>query len=435
MQRLITTITVISVLAGCAIWMVGAEDSNPVPAPRVSDDPGRGAAPFSSRLQPAPEDPSLVTPTLRSAPPVEPVSSVDAAPADGQDQIQLALLLDCSGSMNGLITQAQAYLWNIVNELSAMQRDYRPARLELALYAYGIEELGGGQDYITRISPFTADLETIAAKLFALQTSGSVELCGEALHRALDELEWSRDENALRIMVIAGNESFAQGVTDYRDQCKRAANHNTVINTIFCGDCGEGVELMWRDAARLAGGTYNCINHNDEIQDVATPYDGIIDSLNVELNDTYIGYGADGAQGKAMQSINDTNTIRLSREQSVNRAIVKSSGLYNNDSWDIVDAVASEQLDLEADEDLLPERFGQASVEDRKLMVIELADKRGEVRRRIQETAEQRSRYLSELPERGTSSLADALVRSLREQAAARGFTRSSAGVDTLGTK
>lgn len=439
MQRLITTVTVVSILAGCAIWMLGADDRAPVPAPRVAGDSGvsaRYTVPFSSRLTPAAQDPSVTTPALDRIAPVEPAAAPITKPSDGDDLIQLALLLDCSGSMDGLISQAQAYLWNIVNELSAMQRDYRPARMELALYAYGINAPGGANDYVTRISPFTSDLEAISAKLFALETSGSVELCGKVLHRALDELEWSENENTLRIMVIAGNESFAQGLTDFRAECKRAAEEQTVINTIFCGNCSKGVELMWRDAAHLAGGTYNCIDHNDEIRDVATPYDGIIDSLNQELNDTYIGYGDGGAERKSMQLYNDANTGKLSKEQSVNRAIVKSSDAYNNGSWDIVDAVAAEELDLEADEDLLPERFSEASVADRKLMVTELANKRGDVRRQIKETAELRSRYLGEMPRSEKPSFADALVRSLREQAAARGFQQnSSAGIDTLGTK
>ncbi len=436
MQRLITTVTVVSILAGCAVWLVGADDRAPVPAPRVSADSLRATPPLSTRLTPAPQDPSFAAPALDRSAPVEPAAAPITKPSDGDDLIQLALLLDCSGSMDGLISQAQAYLWNIVNELSAMQRDYRPARMELALYAYGIEAPGGANDYVTRIAAFTSDLEAISAKLFALETSGSVELCGKVLHRALDELEWSKNENTLRIMVIAGNESFAQGLTDFRAECERAARDQTVINTIFCGNCSEGVELMWRDAAHLAGGTYNCIDHNDEIQDVATPYDGIIDSLNQELNDTYIGYGHGGAERKSMQLYNDANTGQLSKEQSVNRTIVKSSDAYSNGSWDIVDAVAAEELDLETDEDLLPERFSEASVDVRKFMVSELADKRGEVRRRIQETAELRGRYLSELPRPAKPSFADALVRSLREQAAARGFKQNSTvKTDTLGTK
>ena len=52
-------------------------------------------------------------------------------------KIQLALLLDVSGSMNGLINQAQGQLWNLVNVLSTYQKkDIRPT-IELALITYG----------------------------------------------------------------------------------------------------------------------------------------------------------------------------------------------------------------------------------------------------------------------------------------------------------
>src|SRR5205823_3642790 len=39
-------------------------------------------------------------------------------PAAGQPVVQLAILLDTSNSMDGLIAQAKTQLWNIVNEFA-----------------------------------------------------------------------------------------------------------------------------------------------------------------------------------------------------------------------------------------------------------------------------------------------------------------------------
>jgi len=55
--------------------------------------------------------------------------------------IQVALLLDTSNSMDGLINQAKAQLWEIVNQLSyAKCRTVNP-NLEIALYEYGNDGL------------------------------------------------------------------------------------------------------------------------------------------------------------------------------------------------------------------------------------------------------------------------------------------------------
>ena len=52
--------------------------------------------------------------------------------------IKVALLLDTSNSMDGLISQAKAQLWEIVNELSYAKYGIQKPDLEIALYEYGL---------------------------------------------------------------------------------------------------------------------------------------------------------------------------------------------------------------------------------------------------------------------------------------------------------
>ena len=46
-----------------------------------------------------------------------------------KSSIQLALLLDTSNSMDGLIDQAKSQLWKIVNELATTKKDRHPVDL------------------------------------------------------------------------------------------------------------------------------------------------------------------------------------------------------------------------------------------------------------------------------------------------------------------
>ena len=51
-------------------------------------------------------------------------------------KIQVALLLDTSSSMDGLIDQAKSRLWNIVNTLTTLKYDGKTPDIEIALYEY-----------------------------------------------------------------------------------------------------------------------------------------------------------------------------------------------------------------------------------------------------------------------------------------------------------
>ena len=171
--------------------------------------------------------------------------------------IKVALLLDTSNSMDGLIDQAKAQLWEIVNELSyAKCRSSRP-NLQIALYEYGNDGLSSRNGYIRKILAFTEDLDDVSKELFSLTTNGGSEYCGTVIKASLDDLDWGNDRDDLKMIFIAGNEPFTQGKIDYRDAANQAKEKDVVVNTIFCGDYNHGVNSQWKDGATLTyGGLY-----------------------------------------------------------------------------------------------------------------------------------------------------------------------------------
>jgi hypothetical protein len=56
-------------------------------------------------------------------------------------KIQIAILLDSSNSMDGLIDQTRTQIWQIVNSLTKVTKDGEIPDLEVALYHYGNERL------------------------------------------------------------------------------------------------------------------------------------------------------------------------------------------------------------------------------------------------------------------------------------------------------
>ena len=177
--------------------------------------------------------------------------------------IQLAICLDTSGSMGGLINQARTRIWSVVNELDSATLNGAKPTLEVALYQYGSDLQSGSEGFIGCVLPFTSDLDRISEALFALQINGSSEYCGMAVQRATQELAWlPKTDETLKVIVIAGNEHFRQGPVNYQQSVPNAVEYGITVNTVHCGTDQEGRNGGWLHAAQLGGGEYNIIDHN-----------------------------------------------------------------------------------------------------------------------------------------------------------------------------
>jgi len=140
-----------------------------------------------------------------------------------KQSIKIALLLDTSNSMDGLIDQAKSQLWTIVNELatSKCNDDSKPA-LQIALYEYGNDRLPASEGHIRQVCTLTDDLDLISEKLFSLKTNGGNEYCGQVIETSLNQLEWGTNEADVKMIFIAGNEPFTQGNFFYKTACEHA---------------------------------------------------------------------------------------------------------------------------------------------------------------------------------------------------------------------
>ena len=102
-------------------------------------------------------------------------SESEAGSQTSENIIKLALLLDTSNSMDGLIDQAKSQLWNIVNELAKAKCDNTVPELQIALYEYGNDNLPMREGYIRQVTELTNDLDQISDDLFKLTTNGGSE--------------------------------------------------------------------------------------------------------------------------------------------------------------------------------------------------------------------------------------------------------------------
>lgn len=358
----------------------------------------------------------------------DPVAAQAQKVKEARLKIQLALLLDTSGSMEGLIDQARNELWKIVNALSEAHKDSVPAELEIALYEYGNSGLSSETGYIRLVSGFTSDLDQISEKLFALYTNGGDEYCGFVIRTALQQLAWEEDPEALKLIFIAGNEPFTQGPVKYHDQCLAAKEKGIYVNTIHCGGHNEGVSTKWQDGALLAGGQYFHIDQHQQVVYMETPFDTQITSLNTSLNNTYIYYGESGATMKTRQKTQDENAAKHSKGNEVMRISSKSKSVYTNSHWDLVDAYNNRpEIVVEVDMTTLPDSLRNLSRDQLKIKITQYNKQRTDIQKQIAHLTTQREQWIVQQQSASTVSAGDftlgaSILRALKDQSSKKGF-------------
>ena len=341
--------------------------------------------------------------------------------------VQIAILLDTSGSMEGLIEQAKSQLWKIVNEFAKAKQDGVTPEVQVALYEYGKSSLSAQSGWIRQIQPLNTDLDKISEELFALKTNGGDEYCGWVIKDAVNDLAWSPASDAYKAIFIAGNEPFTQGPVNYAESCKTAITKGIIVNTIHCGNEAEGINTKWKDGADLADGKYLVIDQNRAVVSIEAPQDKELAKLGVEINKTYCAYGVEGSLGAGRQEAQDKNVATLASASGAvaQRAIAKASVNYRNASWDLVDAVKEKKADLASlKTEELPAEMQKLTLEERKTYIETKSKERADMQVKIGELNREREKYVATRMKEiaGTNTLDAVVISAVREQSAKRNF-------------
>jgi hypothetical protein len=313
-------------------------------------------------------------------------------------KIQVAILLDVSNSMDGLIEQTKAQLWNMVNLLGRAGCEGVAPDVEIALYEYGRTNNDAKAGYVKQINGFITNLDSLSENLFNLKTSGGDEYCGHAIYTSVKELQWDAKKENYKVIFIAGNEDFLQGKIQFTEACGLAKEKGIIINTIYCGDKMQGISEHWNLNNKCNGGSYTNINADATMEDIATPYDSILYVLNSRLNNTYLSYGARGKGFYDKQAKMDQANAKMSNEVAMKRIAVKGKkNVYKNTDWDLVDGLEQDAtLISKIDKSTLPDTLKNKTKEEIVKIVTEKSKERTAVQSEIETTNAKRELYLIE---------------------------------------
>ncbi len=337
--------------------------------------------------------------------------------------IDLAICLDTSGSMRGLLDSARQSIWAIANDLALAKP---MPNLRIALLTFGNDGHQAENGWVRVDTGFTQDLDLVSQKLFALTTNGGTELVGRVLQASLERLQWTNSADALKLIVVAGNESADQDkMVPFADQCRAAIGRGIMINSIYCGNPSDNIAPGWSQVAKLADGHFHAIDQHGTVA-LKTPFDAQMAGLSASLNGTYIPVGTAGQRGSANQTLQDSNAVQMNGKAATQRAQAKCTSNYFC-SWDLVDALNNKTLTLDKVKAKdLPANMREMSLAERQRHVDEMSSKRGKIQAQIKglhgkreawTAAERKRRQL----DRGTD-FESAVRRAVRGQAAGKGL-------------
>ena len=204
-------------------------------------------------------------------------------------RIEVAFVLDTTGSMSGLIEGAKQKIWSIANQLAGSKQ---AADVRIALIGYRDR----GDAYVTKRFDLTDDIDSIYGHLRAFRAQGggdTPESVNQALHEAVNDLSWSEADDVYRVVFLVGDApphmDYPQDV-QYGASVRLAKTKGIVINTVQCGG-DPNTTPIWREIAAIGLGQYAAIAQDGGMLAMATPMDDELTRLNRALASTIIVYG------------------------------------------------------------------------------------------------------------------------------------------------
>lgn len=346
--------------------------------------------------------------------------------AAAKPTVEVAFVLDTTGSMGGLLEGAKRKIWSIATSVV----DTNPgADIRIGLVAY--RDIG--DEYVTRTFDLTTDIQDIYANLLELKARGGgdwPESVNEALDVAVNKLQWTKGEDTRRIVFLVGDApphmDYAQD-TKYPKTLAVAKQHDIVVNAVLAGGAHD-TERVWQDIAQLGDGRFIPIPQDGgDLVVIETPYDDDIIILQKEINGTVIPYGSPKLQKRV-----EEKTRQLSQVAAAAPSSASDMASYLNKrskaSWeavtgdgDLVSAVASGRTTIESvKDDELPETLRKLTPEQRRAEINKQAETRKSLNEKLAALVQKRDAFVADKKRNAapvkTSSFDRAVEDTLRAQ-------------------
>ena len=337
--------------------------------------------------------------------------------AQAAPRVEVAFVLDTTGSMRGLIAAAKKKIWSIANQI--ILGEPRPT-VRMALVPFRDK----GDAYVTKVFDLTDNIDEIYGHLMKFQAAGggdTPENVNQALFDAVNNLSWSKGRRTLRIIYLVGDSpphNEYKDVPTYDKTAKQAIEKGIYINTIRCGSNSQ-TAVIWKKIARLAEGSYLQVDAAGRVAEIATPHDKKLAELNAAMIKTAVVYGK--GEVRARQSALNMAAGGYDAPAAAERAafFAADDAVARND---LVEEVKKKRVDLDkVKKGLLPENMRKMTPEQRKKYVAGRQAKRDGLMKQIKTLSAKRVKYIREQLAKTTGArdnFDEQIVATLKRQAA-----------------
>lgn len=321
---------------------------------------------------------------------------VDGSPID------IVFVIDISGSTGGILSSVRGKFWEIQNELARLEPvpSYR-----IGIVCMGRPSFKKENDYVQIISDLTSDIDAAAYPFFQIKdvTAPGNFFMGHALDVAVNDLNWSQDPNAIKLLFVAGNGKPGAG-PGFKKPIRDAEEKGITVHSLYFMTYSNPKEQAeWNEMASATGGSYHIIGLKEPAVVLEKSYDGtLLREANHMINTTYVYYGPNGLERYEMQADLDEDAELQGENQVEARSFFKATKLYQgrNASWDLVDLQATGGDVLKQSTKLMDPQLNELSNRDFEMHIAEAGYERKEYISIIKMLSTQREQFLREKREK-----------------------------------
>jgi hypothetical protein len=256
-------------------------------------------------------------------------------------QVEVVFVLDTTGSMRDVLVVMTQKVFALCGQI----KSGKPGPdLKVGFVAYKDR----GDEYVTKLIPLTADLDTIYEELKKWKADGggdTPESVNQALNEAVEKMEWDKATRTMKLIFLIGDAPPHMDYKDdvkYMETCKKAAKYGITINTVRNGNSGE-CATHFGEIAKLGKGQFLTVPQDGgKGLNIAAPQDKRLAEINAELIKLAMPFGPKADEyRKKLDAMS-----KLPEMAAADRAVVESRRGDPNES-DLVEMVAAGKAKLD----------------------------------------------------------------------------------------
>jgi Mg-chelatase subunit ChlD len=338
--------------------------------------------------------------------------------AHAKPVVEVAFVLDTTGSMGPLIEGAKRKIWSIATAIVDANPD---AEIRMGLVAY--RDIG--DEYVTKVFNLTTDIQDLYANLLELKARGGgdwPESVNEALETGVTKLSWTQGADICRIMFLVGDApphmNYAQD-TKYPEVIRMARERGITVNAVQAGGARD-TERVWREIAQRGDGRYIPIPQDGgHVVIIETPWDTEIIELQGHINGTVIPYGPraqrSSVEQKTRQLTYAPSAVASDMAGYLNKNASRSGAAVTGRGDLVADVLSGQQkLDGVKDEDL-PDTLRAMKPDQRQATIDKNMAERKALNDRMAKLVKKRDAYMLEQRKNSPAKPADSFDRAVAD--------------------